>query len=89
MKPIQFRSHAQKQLKERNIAEDLVKDVLRHPGQIVESYKDRKIAQDIVKYKGEEFLIRVVYAERSDVVEIVTVYLTKKIKKYWEEKDAH
>ena len=62
LKAIQFRSHAKEQLKERNIPEDLVRDVVRHPGQVV------------------------VYEEKRSALEIVTVYLTKKVKKYWEDK---
>ena len=88
-KAIQFRSHAKEQLKERNIPEDLVKDVIRHPGQVVESYKSRKVAQDIVEYKNEQFLIRVVYEEKRSMLEVITVYLTKKVKKYWEDKNEN
>ena len=82
-KPIQIRIHAKKQLKERDIPEDLVKKVLLQPGQVIDSYWDRKIAQDIVEYKGERFLIRAVYEETEKELKVITVYLTTKIEKYW------
>ena len=88
-KAIQFRSHAREQLKERKIPEDLVKDVIRHPGQVVGSYKNRKIAQDIIEHKSEQFLVRVVYEEKRNALEIITVYLTKKVKKYWEDRNEN
>lgn len=46
------------QVKKGKISEDEVKRVLLHPGQVVASYGYRKIAQDIVEYKGERFLLR-------------------------------
>ena len=84
-KAIVIKIHALLQLQERQISEDIVKDVVRHPGQIVESYKNRNIAQDIIKYNNEHFLIRVVFEEHKNQIEVITVYLTKKIQKYWEE----
>ena len=82
-KLMQIRPHAKKQLKERQIPEDLVKRVLLHPGQIIDSYSSRKIAQDIVEYKGERFLVRIVYEEIGGELRVITVYLTTKVEKYW------
>lgn len=82
-KEVQIRPHAQKQIKERKIPEDLVKKVLLHPGQIIDSFGGRKIAQDIVEHKGERFLIRIVYEEMEKEFKVITVYLTTKIEKYW------
>jgi len=82
-KLIHIRPHAKKQLLERNIEEDLVLDIIKQPGQIVDSYNDRKVAQEIIEYAGEQFLIRIVYEETNSELQVVTVYLTKKIEKYW------
>ena len=41
-KLIKFCPHAMKQLDERNISKNLVKKVLRHPGQIISSYGSEK-----------------------------------------------
>lgn len=82
-KSIQIRPHARRQLKERQIPEELVRKVLRHPGQVVDSYNHRKIAQDIVDYKENRFLIRVIYEETGPELKVITVYVTTKIEKYW------
>lgn len=81
MKSIYIRAHAQRQLKERNISESLVREVLSHPDEIIKSHGGRLIAQKIINYSGEKFLARVVY-EENDKKAIITVYLTTKIEKY-------
>lgn len=82
-KLIRIRPHAKKQLKERKIPEDLIEKVLLYPAQVIDSYSGRKIAQDIVEYKGERFLVRIIYEEMEKELKVVTVYLTTKIEKYW------
>jgi len=82
-KSIRIRPHAKKQLKERKIPEDLVRKVLLHPGQVVNSYSERKVAQDIIEYGGTQFLVRVIYEETGNTIKVVTAYLTTKIDKYW------
>ncbi len=84
MKKIEIKPHAQKQLNERQIPAEIVKDILHYPGQVLDSYKNRKIAQDVINHNKEQFLIRVVFEEHRDTIDVVTVYLTKKIAKYWE-----
>lgn len=82
-KLINIRPHAKKQLKERGICEDLVKKILLHPSQVIDSYGGRKISQDIIEYQGEQFLIRVIYQESEIEIKVITVYRTTKLKKYW------
>lgn len=82
-KLIQIRPHAKRQLKERKIPEDLIKKVLLHPGQVIDSYSGRKIAQDIIEFKEEQFLVRIVYEEMKRELRVITVYLTTKVEKYW------
>jgi len=72
-----------RQLEERNISRNLVKKVMRSPGQIISSYGNREIAQKVVECGGEKFLIRIAYEKKKAELEIITVYLTKKIRKYW------
>lgn len=83
-KRIEIKPHARKQLQERQIEDDIVRELIRYPGQVLDSYKSRKIVQDIIEHNKEQFLIRVIYEEMKDHIEVVTVYLTKKIQKYWE-----
>jgi len=61
----------------------LITNILSSPQQILPAKKGRKIAQSIVELDGMEFLIRVVYVEESYCYEVVTVYKTTKIRKYW------
>lgn len=88
-KHIEIRPHARKQINERNIPDEIVKDILHYPGQVLDSYHNRKIAQDVITHHKEQFLIRVVFEEHKDRIEVVTVYLTKKIQKCWEGRYAH
>lgn len=80
---ILFSLHAKRQLKEREISDVVVRNVLLRPAQIVNSYGGRKIAQDIVRHKGEKFLMRIIFEEIDGELKIITVYLTTRIEKYW------
>jgi hypothetical protein len=77
--------HIKLQIEERNISEDLVKDTLANPEQLIEGTKGRKIAQK--KYfdslKNREYLVRVIFKEERGSKIGVTAYKTSKIKKYW------
>jgi len=77
--------HIKLQIKERNISEDLVKETLANPNQLIEGTKGRKIAQS--KYfnslRNKEYLLRVIFKEEQNDRIGITVYRTSKIKKYW------
>ncbi len=62
------------QLKDRKIPRILINDVLEHPDEIKKGKNDRFIYQKKVDSK----LLRVVVVENR----LITVYLTKKFKKY-------
>lgn len=80
---IVYSKHAFEQLKERNIEKKLVDQALIKPQQIIEGKKGRKIVQRKYMIKGKEFLMRVIFKENPEFVEVVTMYLTTRIKKYW------
>ena len=80
-----YSTHAEDQLKERELSKELADQILLNPMQVLESKKGRKIAQSIVKFEKKAFLIRVVYIERPDHYNVITVYKTSRIKKYWRE----
>ena len=82
-KLISFSLHARRQIREREIPEELINKVLPHPAQIIDSYGNRKIAQDMVRHKGEKFLLRIVFEEIDKELKVVTVYLTTRVEKYW------
>ena len=78
---VKFSKHAERQLKERNIEPELIKETLENPEQIVTAGRDRKIAQRIYRRQGRDFLLRVVFSEQGHP-EIITMYWTSKISKY-------
>ena len=81
-KDIEFSRHALKAIKERNLSEGTVKDILCRPGQVVSSYSNRKISQKVVEYNNEKFLVRVIYEETETKMKVITVYRTTKMEKY-------
>ncbi len=56
-KEVEFWNHAKRQLRERTLDEELVRDTLKSPGQIVKGQKNRKIAQKIYKREDKDFLL--------------------------------
>ena len=85
---VKFSKHAECQLIERQISKTLVNRVLSKPQQIVPGTKGRKIAQSIIELDNVNMLIRVVYQERNDYFEVITVYYTTRIDKNWRDFDA-
>lgn len=78
---VEFSGHAKRQLKERNIRPELVRETLESPEQIVMAGKNRKVAQRTYQRRGKDFLLRVVYTEQVKA-EIITMYWTSKVSKY-------
>ena len=77
--------HAEEQMARRKISKEEIAVVLEKPGQIEVERKGRNIYQSIIK-KGEpahEYLLRVFVDIDFEVPEVVTVYRTSKITKYW------
>ena len=82
---IEFSKHARRQMRERNLREQVIIDVLEKPQQVLESSKGRKVAQKIFEEANRKFLIRVIFSEEGDTDKVITVYLTSKIDKYGRE----
>jgi hypothetical protein len=80
-----IKSHAAFEAERRGIKEELIKSVAKNPQQKLPSKKGRVVAQS--KYYDEEenkeMLLRVIGIETSDKFEVITVYKTSKINKYW------
>jgi len=78
-------NHARFELKIRNISEEDVKFAVRNPQQKLPSKKGRVIIQNKYydKIENKEMLLRIIGFERGDSFEVITVYKTSKIKKYW------
>jgi hypothetical protein len=85
MKKIILTDHALFQMQRRGITEKDVREIIRNPGQIEDVRPGRVIMQScILAGKPEkEFLLRVFVDVSEDNYEVVTVYRTSKIDKYW------
>jgi len=66
--------YAKERIKRYNLTEDLVKDVLRKPDEIVKGYERRLIAHKLLN----EHMLRVVYLKIKDDLKVITVYPAKK-----------
>jgi len=77
--------HARFEMTRRQISEQIVREVVENPQQVVKLARERKVCQS--KYyesaQGKEMLLRVIYTERRDTLLVLTVYKTSKIDKYW------
>ncbi len=77
--------HAAFEMGRRGLSEQLVRDVLLAPGQRLDARPGRIILQSKVR-SGEparDFLVRVFVDVDRRPAEVVTVYRTSKIAKYW------
>ncbi|WP_456327076.1 DUF4258 domain-containing protein [Archaeoglobus sp.] len=75
---VTFIPHALDRMKKRGITEKIVIETLKNPEKVVKGYGGRKIAQKMFNDK----LLRVIYEEKEDKLEVITAYLTSKIYKY-------
>lgn len=80
---IRYSKHALEQINERNISKKMIRKTLLNPEQIIIGKNKRKIAQSVYDIKGKKFLLRVIFVEKEDCLEVITTYLTTKIDKYW------
>jgi hypothetical protein len=72
-------------MRRRGIKEQDVKEIIENPGQTEEIHPGRLILQSPIS-SGDpirEFLVRVFIDVFEDRFEVVTVYRTSKIEKYW------
>jgi hypothetical protein len=79
----EFSFHALKKLKERELSESIVLEVLKSPEQRFEDGKGLMILQSRVDLIEGRYLLRLFVNENTSPKRIVTIYLTSKIKKYW------
>ncbi|MBM4141791.1 MAG: hypothetical protein FJ242_10010 [Nitrospira sp.] len=82
---IKIKGHANFEAGRRGISEEFIKFVVDNPQQKLPSKKGRVIVQN--KYydqeEKKEMLLRVIGIETSEKFEVITVYKTSKISKYW------
>ena len=75
--------HAVRQAARRGISDRLVRWVLRHPEQRFPQRPGRDIFQSRVVADGRTWLVRVVVDVDRDPAEVVTVYRTTNVGRYW------
>lgn len=73
--------YAKERIKTYNLSENLVKDALINPDEIVKGYKGSLIAHKLLN----EHILRVVYMKIEDGLKVITVYPAKK-ERYWRRK---
>lgn len=78
-----FSKHVLEELEERKIPRTLLDGVLQAPEQKVPEVEDITCFQSQVDINGKSYLLRVMVNERFNPPVVVTVYLTKRINKYW------
>lgn len=87
LKEYRIKDHARLQMNRRQITEEHVRRVLTSPQQVIEQRPGRLVYQSKLKFseKNKDYLIRVVVDVDRTPPEVVTVYRTSKIAKYWRE----
>ncbi|MBU0693744.1 MAG: DUF4258 domain-containing protein [Candidatus Omnitrophica bacterium] len=86
-KELRFSSHCKDRIKERGIDEKMVRKSVFTPEQRISKGK-RIILHKRYRDPGKnkEYLLRIFVEEKKEEIEIVSVYRTSKIQKYWREK---
>jgi hypothetical protein len=78
---------ARKKAARRGIPETWIRETIEAPGQVVEGYRGRRIAQKKYLLGERQYLLRVVYEETNDTWYALTAYLTSQVARYWREKN--
>lgn len=79
---IRFTDHAYAQLKERNLSEADVVVTIREPDHVIRQSSARLRALRKIRKRNRTYLLVVIYDEEGTSKEIVTAFITSKIKKY-------
>ena len=76
-------SHAAFEMRRRRVEEDVVRQVLAAPEQRHAVRLGRDVLQSRIAFAGKTYLLRVFVDIDRDPAEVVTVYRTSRITKYW------
>ena len=75
--------HALKQMERRGLDFILVEQMLENPQQVREERLGREAWQSRVHFPDGDYLLRAIVDRRTDPPDVVTVYRTRYIAKYW------
>lgn len=78
-----FTAHALEQMERRGLDRALVERVLDNPEQVREERLGREAWQSRVHFPDGEYLLRAIVDRRTNPPDVVTVYRTRYIAKYW------
>ena len=76
-------AHALKQMERRGLDRTLVERMLENPQQMRVERFGREAVQSRVDFPEGEYLLRAIIDRRTDPPDVVTVYRTRYIAKYW------
>jgi hypothetical protein len=76
--------HAAFEMKRRKISSELIEQILLNPEQRVAVRVGREVFQSRVLVEDGRYLFRIIVDVDRKPMEVVTVYRTSKIEKYWE-----
>ena len=85
MTDFNFTEHAYFEMQRRGISEQIVRKVLEQPDQVEEIRPGRSVYQSKIQIgeEAEPYLVHVFVDIDRDPPEVVTVYRTSKMEKYW------
>lgn len=76
--------HARQEMDRRAISANTVNAIIQKPDQIVEEYGNKSAYQSIMDFgTGKRYLVRVIVDDTVMPAQVVTVYRTSRINKYW------
>ena len=82
MQKIVFSKHARFQLKERNISEREVKESFKNPDRIIKQRPNRFRLLKVIRKQDKDYLLIIVFERKKSSDEIITAFITSKVKKY-------
>lgn len=77
-----IKPHARKRMRERSIPESTIKDAFDNPTKIGYDPKGRMLIKKLYRKNGKDRLLLVVCEKIADILEIITIIDTSKVKKY-------
>ena len=82
MPKIIFSKHARYQLKERNISEREIRKSIENPDKILKQSPQRFRLIKEIKRAGRSYILIVIFEQKNSFKEIITAFITSKVKKY-------
>lgn len=79
-------AHAVFEMRRREIGEEVIEKILRAPEQRIAVRPGRDVFQSQIEIKGKAYLVRIFVDIDRHPADVVTVYKTSQINKYWEDK---